>query len=47
MRDIKPSSGLHSIYEELEHMRLAQQDLLYFAPARRMGITGLARGLLA
>ena len=26
----KPSGALHSIYEELEHMRLAQQDLLYY-----------------
>ena len=26
----KPNGALHSIYEELEHMRLAQQDLLYY-----------------
>jgi hypothetical protein len=26
----KPSGALHSVYEELEHMRLAQQDLLYY-----------------
>ena len=26
----KPSGALHSVYEELEHMRIAQQDLLYY-----------------
>jgi len=31
LRGIRPSAGLHSVYEELEHMRLAQQDLLNFA----------------
>jgi hypothetical protein len=27
----KPNGVLHSIYEELEHMCIAQQDLLYYA----------------
>jgi len=27
----RPNGALHSIYEELEHMRLAQRDLLYYA----------------
>ena len=31
LRGVRPSGRLHSVYEELEHMRLAQQDLLYFA----------------
>lgn len=31
LRDKKPNENLHSIYQELEHMRLAQQDLLYYA----------------
>ncbi len=31
LRNVKPNAELHSIYEELEHMRLAQQDLLYYA----------------
>ena len=31
LRGVRPSGGLHSVYEELEHMRLAQQDLLNFA----------------
>ena len=31
LRGTRPSDGLHSVYEELEHMRLAQQDLLNFA----------------
>lgn len=31
LRNIRPRGELHSIYEELEHMRLAQQDLLYYA----------------
>ena len=26
----KPSDALHSIYEKLEHMRIAQRDLLYY-----------------
>ena len=30
-RNRKPNENLHSIYQELEHMRLAQQDLLYYA----------------
>ena len=29
--NVKISEALHSIYEELEHMRLAQNDLLYYA----------------
>lgn len=31
LRDVRPRDELHSIYEELEHMRIAQQDLLYYA----------------
>ena len=31
LRNRKPNTNLHSIYQELEHMRLAQQDLLYYA----------------
>ena len=31
LRSVKPNENLHSIYEELEHMRIAQQDLLYYA----------------
>ncbi len=29
--NVRPGEALHSVYEELEHMRLAQQDLLYYA----------------
>ena len=31
LRSVRPRGELHSIYEELEHMRLAQKDLLDFA----------------
>ena len=31
LRNVRPNKALHSIYEELEHMRLAQKDLLDFA----------------
>ena len=31
LRSVRPNNELHSIYEELEHMRIAQQDLLYYA----------------
>jgi len=31
LRGIRPNRAVHSIYEELEHMRLAQKDLLDFA----------------
>ena len=31
LRNVRPSPQLHSVYEELEHMRIAQQDLLYYA----------------
>jgi hypothetical protein len=27
----RPNNALHSVYEELEHMRIAQHDLLYYA----------------
>jgi hypothetical protein len=27
----RPNSVLHTVYEELEHMRIAQHDLLYYA----------------
>jgi hypothetical protein len=30
-RNKKPNEPLHTIYQELEHMRIAQQDLLYYA----------------
>ncbi len=29
--NVKPGGALHSLFEELEHMRLAQNDLLYYA----------------
>ncbi len=28
--NVRPGEALHSVYEELEHMRIAQQDLLYY-----------------
>jgi hypothetical protein len=31
LRNVRPNPQLHSVYEELEHMRIAQQDLLYYA----------------
>jgi len=31
LRNVRPNAEIHSIFEELEHMRLAQQDLLYYA----------------
>jgi len=31
LRGVRPNKSIHSIYEELEHMRLAQKDLLDFA----------------
>lgn len=31
LRSVRPRKELHSVYEELEHMRLAQKDLLDFA----------------
>ncbi len=29
--NVRPGEALHSVYEELEHMRIAQNDLLYYA----------------
>ena len=29
--NMRPGEALHSVYEELEHMRIAQNDLLYYA----------------
>ncbi len=29
--NVRPGEALHSVYEEMEHMRIAQQDLLYYA----------------
>jgi hypothetical protein len=31
LRGVRPNDELHSIYEELEHMRICQEDLLYYA----------------
>jgi len=31
IRGVRPNERIHSIYEELEHMRLAQKDLIDFA----------------
>ncbi len=30
LRHLRPASGLHSVWEELEHMRIAQQDILRY-----------------
>ena len=29
LRNERPDEGLHSVWEELEHMRLAQEDILH------------------
>jgi len=31
LRGVRPNEAIHSVYEELEHMRRAQKDLLDFA----------------
>jgi hypothetical protein len=31
LRSVRPDEALHSIYEELYHMTVAQEDLLYYA----------------
>jgi len=31
LRSVRPNEALHSIYEELYHMAVAQEDLLYYA----------------
>jgi hypothetical protein len=31
LRGVRPNDAIHSIYQELEHMRIAQEDLLYYA----------------
>jgi uncharacterized damage-inducible protein DinB len=30
MRSVRPSEGVHSAWEELEHMRIAQEDILRY-----------------
>jgi len=30
IRNIKPEKGVHSIWEELEHMRIAQEDIIKY-----------------
>lgn len=30
LRGVRPNKALHSVYDELEHMRRAQEDLLDF-----------------
>ena len=30
LRNVRPSEGMHSVWEELEHMRLAQEDILRY-----------------
>jgi uncharacterized damage-inducible protein DinB len=30
LRNVRPSSGLHSVWEELEHIRIAQEDILRY-----------------
>ena len=29
-RNVRPAAGLHSVWEELEHMRIAQEDILRY-----------------
>jgi uncharacterized damage-inducible protein DinB len=30
LRNARPADGLHSVWEELEHMRIAQEDILHY-----------------
>jgi uncharacterized damage-inducible protein DinB len=30
LRNVRPADGLHSVWEELEHLRLAQEDILRY-----------------
>lgn len=30
LRNVRPADGLHSVWEEFEHMRLAQEDILRY-----------------
>jgi len=30
LRNVRPANGLHSVWEELEHLRLAQEDILRY-----------------
>lgn len=30
LRNVRPAGGLHSVWEEFEHMRLAQEDILRY-----------------
>src|SRR5262245_40947671 len=30
LRNVRPAEGLHSVWEEFEHMRLAQEDILRY-----------------
>src|SRR5207237_7021702 len=30
LRNVRPAAGLHSVWEELEHLRLAQEDILRY-----------------
>jgi uncharacterized damage-inducible protein DinB len=30
LRNVRPAAGLHSVWEELEHMRIAQEDILRY-----------------
>src|SRR5215217_4177498 len=30
LRNIRPAEGLHSVWEELEHVRIAQEDILRY-----------------
>ncbi len=30
LRNVRPSDGSHSIYEEIEHLRIAQEDILRY-----------------
>src|SRR5215216_3893687 len=31
LRNVRPAEGLHSVWEELEHVRIAQEDILRYA----------------
>jgi len=31
LRPVRPGAGLHSVWEELEHIRIAQEDILRYA----------------
>ena len=43
LRNVRPHPSLHSVWEKLVHMRIAQEDILRYTLDELLAVSGMAR----